>query len=121
MLKVEVDKKNNLLKFTIASVLTVKEAALGLKETEKALLQLKPNLFILTDISNVEDFDNLTKNYIDQIMDICNEKGVVKIARVIPNLGKDIGLNIMSLFHYHKDVKTITCNNSEEALKRLFL
>ena len=44
----------------------------------------------------------------------------MKIARVTPNLGKDIGLNIMFLFYYKKCVKIITCNNKDEALKRFF-
>ena len=40
---------------------------------------------------------------------------IEKIIRVIPNQQKDIGLNIMSFFHYDQKVKTVTLLSRQEA------
>jgi hypothetical protein len=36
-------------------------------------------------------------------------------VRVIPDSRKDIGLNIMSLFHYRRGVRIVTCETLAEA------
>ena len=50
-----------------------------------------------------------------------NAQGVTEILRVIPDPAQDIGLNIMSLFHYSKEVKFLTLQFREEAETRLWL
>ena len=52
-------------------------------------------------------------------MDMCNEKGVEMVVRLIPDPHKDIGLNIMSLFHYRRRVRLVTCETLAEAMKIL--
>jgi hypothetical protein len=44
---------------------------------------------------------------------------VETVVRVIPDPHKDIGLNIMSLFHYRRRVRIITCETLAEALRSL--
>ena len=39
---------------------------------------------------------------IEQAMDLLNEAGIVKVVRVIAHPRQDIGLSIMSLFHYRR-------------------
>jgi hypothetical protein len=41
------------------------------------------------------------------------------VVRVIPNPQKDIGLNILSLFHYRRRVRIVTCETLEEAMNAL--
>jgi hypothetical protein len=41
------------------------------------------------------------------------------VVRVIPDPQKDIGLNILSLFHYRKRVRIVTCETLDEARKVL--
>jgi len=53
------------------------------------------------------------------MMDLCNKKGVETVVRVIPDPHKDIGLNIMSLFHYRRRVRVVTCQTLEEARRVL--
>jgi hypothetical protein len=55
----------------------------------------------------------------EQIMDLCGEKGVAMVVRVVPDPHKDIGYNIMSLFHYTRDVIIVTCSNLDEAASAL--
>jgi hypothetical protein len=48
-------------------------------------------------------------------MRLCNEKEVSAVVRVIPNPQRDIGLRIMSFFHYGPDVHIATCAALDEA------
>ena len=41
------------------------------------------------------------------------------VVRVIPDPYKDIGLNIVSLFHYPRRVRIVTCETLEEAMRAL--
>jgi hypothetical protein len=38
-------------------------------------------------------------------MDICNEKGVSRVISIVPDPTKDIGLRLMSLFHFDGGVR----------------
>lgn len=48
-------------------------------------------------------------------MELLGRHGVSKVARVIPDPGRDIGFNILSIFHYSRSVKIHTCPTREEA------
>jgi hypothetical protein len=54
-------------------------------------------------------------------MDLINQRGVSLIVRVIPDPAKDIGLNILTIFHYPHQPRIITCENLAQALRELAL
>ena len=54
--------------------------------------------------------------HIEKIMELCDEKKVSAVVRVIPDPKRDIGLQIMSHFHYGADVRIMTCANMDEAM-----
>jgi hypothetical protein len=43
------------------------------------------------------------------------EKGASLVVRVIPDPHRDIGLQIMSIFHYGGDVQILTCETLAQA------
>jgi hypothetical protein len=53
------------------------------------------------------------------MMDLCNKQGAARVVRVIPDPHKDIGLNILSLFHYGRKVRISTYQTLAEALQAL--
>lgn len=57
--------------------------------------------------------------HIESAMDMCNEKGVAEVVRIIPNPRRDIGMQIMSYFHYGGDVRIMTCESADEAMNLL--
>jgi hypothetical protein len=57
--------------------------------------------------------------YIGTIMDLCLTKQVEHVVRVIPNPHKDIGLNIMSHFHYGSKIRVTICESLKDAMRRL--
>ena len=52
-------------------------------------------------------------------MDAVAEKEVGMVVRVIPDPHKDIGLNILSKFHYGPEIKLATFESLAEALSAL--
>jgi hypothetical protein len=52
-------------------------------------------------------------------MDLFDQRGVNLIVRVIPDASKDIGLNILTAFHYSHQPRVITCQSLAEALHQL--
>src|SRR5437867_4394636 len=57
--------------------------------------------------------------HLAEIMDALAEKGVAAVVRVIPDPHKDIGLNILSQFHYGPQIKLATFESLAEALSAL--
>jgi len=53
------------------------------------------------------------------IMDALAEKGLASVTRVIPDPHKDIGLNILSQFHYGPEIKIATFETLADALQSL--
>jgi hypothetical protein len=53
-------------------------------------------------------------------MDVANKHGIGAVVRVIPDPTLDIGLQIMSLFHYGHSVQMATCETVEQAMKIFF-
>ena len=54
-----------------------------------------------------------------KIMDALAEKGVASVSRVIPDPHKDIGLNILSQFHYGPEIKIATFETLADALQSM--
>jgi hypothetical protein len=54
-----------------------------------------------------------------EIMDALAEKEVAAVVRVVPDPDKDIGLNILSQFHYGLQIKLATFESLAEALSAL--
>jgi len=74
---------------------------------------------MLTDLSGMASMDIACMPFIKNNMDFCNRRGISKVVRVIPDPEKDIGLNILSLFHYRRGIAIVTCANLEEAKEAL--
>jgi hypothetical protein len=119
MFKVDVDKEANLLSFHYAGQVGVAELQEREREIQLALADLQPGFRLLTDLTNLESMDLKCVPQINKVMDLCNKQGVSLIVRVIPNPQKDIGLTIMSLFHYHRRVHIVTCKSISEANQAL--
>ena len=74
---------------------------------------------LLADLTALESMDVGCAPFIEKAMDLCNEKGASIVVRVIPDPHRDIGMQIMSIFHYGSDVQIVTCETLAEAIKML--
>jgi anti-anti-sigma regulatory factor len=94
---------------------TVAQLETELPKVPAILGQLEPGFAVLVDLTDLTSMDVKCAPLIEEIMDRCQERGVTEIVRVIPNPNRDIGLQIMSHFHYDKDVRISTCDTLDEA------
>ena len=74
---------------------------------------------VLADFERMESMEADGVSELGKLMDISNEKGVELIVRVIPDPSKDVGLNILGLFHYKRQMQVVTCQTMEEAARAL--
>ena len=54
-------------------------------------------------------------------MKLIDQSGVDMVVRVIPDPKKDIGLNILTIFHYRKHPRIVTCEKMRQAAEVLSL
>lgn len=119
MFKVEVDSASNTIFLRIwGNFDTIQGKMLSVLFADK-LNEIKPGFKLLTDLSKLKSMDLKAHKDIESIMDLSNKKKVALVVRVFTNNKLDIGFNIMSLFHYSKDVLIQTCTSLEEAKKYL--
>jgi len=86
-----------------------------LAEVERLLPKTRPGFMTLTDLSELESMDLDCVPHLTKIMDLCRAKGIGTVVRVIPDPDKDIGFNILSIVHYRRGVKIVTCETLAEA------
>lgn len=112
---VETDSSRRLLTVSYTQVMGILEARHCFEKVQTLLADLQPGFRLLTDLSQLESMDSSCSLYIKQIMDVCDEHGVAMVVRVVPDPHKDIGFNIMSLFHFSREVSIVTCSHRDEA------
>ena len=119
MIRVEADKTKNVLRFVFLQRVTVQDTKQSLEDVKARVAELKPDFTLFSDLTDLEVMDSACAADIERVMDLCRKAGVARIVRVIPDPQKDIGLNIMSLFHYGRKIRIATCETREEADKIL--
>ena len=85
----------------------------------EVLQDVAPGLRVLADFRWLESMDSAAARHIAEIMDALAEKEVVSVTRVMPDPHKDIGLNILSQFHYGPLVQIATFETLADALQNI--
>ncbi len=119
MLQIEADEPERLLRVTFGGRVDPEELKGGYERVHALLAKMPPGFRLLVDLSGLESMDLSCAMQIGRTMDLFDEKGVSQIVRILPDPRKDIGLNILSLFHYGSHVRIVTCGNLDEATKVL--
>jgi hypothetical protein len=119
MLQANTDPSQHLLTFAFSGNITRGDTTRWKSELPAQLAGLKSGFKLLSDFSGVESIDVACAPDIEVVMDLLNRAGVEKVVRVIAHPRQDIGLSIMSLFHYRRCVSIITCQTMEEGLAAL--
>ena len=115
MITFEVDEPKSLLAIRYRGVVRSEETEKGLEQIRNGLAKLQSGFRLLADLSELQSMDVGCAPFIEKAMDMCNEKGASMVVRVIPDPHRDIGLQIMSIFHYGGGVQILTCQTLAEA------
>jgi hypothetical protein len=121
MILCNVDKAGRVLTMSYNRHVGVEDMRRCLETVRDLMDDLKPDFFLLTDLSHLEWMEPSCAEDLGAIMDLCNSKGMSTVVRVIPDPSKDIGFDLISLFHLQPPVKTQTHETLAEAINSLLL
>jgi anti-anti-sigma regulatory factor len=116
---VEVDQEKKLLVIHYRGCVGAPDVKQCAEEVRAALQKMQSGFRLLADFTELESMDVTCVPHIKNIMELCDEKGVSSVVRIIPDPKRDIGLQIMSYFHYSGEVNIVTCENLSDAMKIL--
>jgi hypothetical protein len=117
---VEIDQARNLLVIRYRGRVTGSDVERCAEEVGIGLRKMQSGFRLLADFTELESMHVSCVPHIKNIMELCDEKGVSAVVRIIPDPKRDIGLQIMSYFHYGGEVKIVSCENLSDAEKVLF-
>ncbi len=119
MFLVETDTTKQLLILTITGAVTVEESRESVARVREELQQMEPGFVGLVDFRWLETMAPASAPFVAEIMDAFAAKKVSAVVRVMPDPHKDIGLNILSQFHYGPDVRLMTFETLADAIQAL--
>jgi hypothetical protein len=118
-LGVVVDVSRNIVKTSYTGTIRAADMSRYEIEIERALQLVHPGFTLLTDFTELTSMELGCEPFMRRTMDMVRTAGVALVVRIIPDPSKDIGLGIMSLFHYPHGLKIVTTESRDEAAKIL--
>ena len=119
MYAVELDRSKRVLVISGVQRVTAEQAQLAARRVRELLQGVAPGFRVLADYRWLESMDSAAARHVAEIMDTLAEKGVASVTRVVPDPHKDIGLNILSQFHYGPEIKIATFETLADALESM--
>jgi hypothetical protein len=119
MYSVEIDRSKCLLVISALQQVTAEQAKLVAKQVRELLRDVAPGIRVLADFRWLESMDPAAAHHVAEIMDALAEKKVASVTRVMPDPHKDIGLNILSQFHYGPEIQIATFETLADAIQSL--
>ena len=119
MFVVETDTTKQLLVLSIAGTVTAEEARETVTRVREKLQAMELGFIAVADFRWLESMAPAAAASVAEIMDAFAAKKVSAVVRVMPDWHKDIGLNILSPFHYGPDVRLMTFETLADAIQAL--
>ena len=91
----------------------------ALVEVKELLTCLSPGFTVLVDLSQLTGMDSDCAAEIGLLMEDFTRAGVGRVIRLIPDVTKDIGFNILGVFHYPNDLPIMNCQSFKEVVQLL--
>ena len=119
MVLVTSNKAKQLLTARFVGKVRRKEMERGREDFQRQLAELSPGFTVLGDVSQLDVMDRDCAPVLGRVMELCGKAGVSLVIRVVPDPTKDIGLNILTAFHYQRRPQIVTVSNITEAIEKL--
>jgi anti-anti-sigma regulatory factor len=119
MYAVELDRSKRLLVISATQKVTAEEAKMVAQRISEVLQDVAPGFRVLADFRGLQSMDSGAARHIAEIMDALAEKEVASVTRIMPDPHKDIGLNILSQFHYGPEVTITTFETLADAVQSI--
>ncbi len=121
MLLVTSNKSRQLLYVSYIGQVRPEEFERGREELKAQLGELSTGFRLLADFSQLESMKLDCEPELGRTMELIGAAGVDLVVRVFPDPTKDIGMNILTVFHYPHRPRVVTCANLIEAFSALGL
>jgi anti-anti-sigma regulatory factor len=115
------NKTKKLLHLSFIGHVTAEELRQASQDMPALLADLPREMNLLVDLERLETMDADCAEQLGKSMELHDQHGVGLLVRVIPDPTKDIGLNILTVFHYRNRPRTVTCETMLEAARALSL
>ena len=119
MYAVELDRSKRLLVISALGHVTAQQVNGVAQSVRELLQQTAPGFHVLADFRWLESMDSTAAPHLAEIMDELTKKGVGSVTRVFSDPRKDIGLNILSQFHYEPNVSITTFETLADAVQSI--
>jgi len=119
MYAVELDQSKRLLVISAAQRVTAEQARQAAQQVRELVQDIAPGFRVLADFRWLESMEPATARHVAEMMDALAQKQVASVTRVMPDPHKDIGLNILSQFHYGPEIQIATFETLADALRSL--
>jgi anti-anti-sigma regulatory factor len=119
MYAVELDASKRLLVISAVQRVTPDQVQAVAERVRELLQDVGPGFRVLVDFRWLESMDSAAAPHLAEIMETLTKKGVASVARVMPDPHKDIGLNILSQFHYGSEIQITTFSTLADALQKI--
>ena len=121
MLLVTSNKTKQLLYLSFIGTVRPEEFQNRREELANQLAGLSPGFHSLVDLTHLEFMGLECMAELGRQMELIGKSGVSLVVRVIPDPSKDVGMNILTIFHYPHQLRVVTCQNLTKAVKALGL
>lgn len=119
MYSVEADKSKRLIVISAVGHVTEEEVKQAARQVREVVKDAAPGFRVLTDFRWLDSMQASASRYVAEIMDAIAAKQVSLVARVIPDPRKDIGLNILSQFHFGPEIQIANFESLADAVQSL--
>ena len=119
MYAIELDRSKRLLVISATQRVTAEQAKLAAQRVRELVHDVAPGFRVLADFRWLDSMDPTAARHIADMMDAIAEKRAASVTRVIPDPHKDIGLNILSQFHYGPEIQISTFQTLADALQSI--
>ena len=119
MLVATSNKTKQLLVLTYVGRVRLEELVSQRAEIKTLATELSSGLRVVADFTHLEVMDRDCISELGLMMETIDHIGVGTVVRVIPDASKDVGLNILTHFHYRKHPHVVTCKSLKEGLQAL--
>ena len=116
MVLVTANKRKQLLFVSYIGKVTPEELVRGRADLEASLADMQPGFRLLVDLSQLTVMGLDCVEEVGRNMELFDRSGVGTVVRVVPDPYKDIGMNILTLFHYSHHPRVVTCDNMNEGV-----
>jgi hypothetical protein len=121
MLLVTSNKSKQLLHISYVGPVRLEELQRNREDLTTQLEELSPGFRLLADFSQMESMGLDCAPELGRMMDLLAQANLGFAVRVIPDPSKDIGMNILTVFHYPHRLQVVTCQNLTDAARALGL